>query len=194
MLSHAEAFHASGVDPHDRSQIEAQTGGIEAGTGSDNPGIRQAGELLYPIGNDIHRICNDDKDAIKARLHDFRNHFLHNFHSASGHVHADHARRIRGGNGKNNQVQVSAVGISPGGHPDIVPGIAHGVLQVQHFGHGLLFIPVNENEVVAEVLRDEIEGQRRADIACSDDAYFLPFDCHIFLLPYFVRRSLPDCL
>ena len=54
----------------------AEAGGIKNGTGADNLFGGEAGEFVSIIGQDIHRIGDDEENTIKARSHDLFNHAL----------------------------------------------------------------------------------------------------------------------
>lgn len=62
-----------------RGDFGAEASGVENGTGADNAILGEAGVFPDEIGEDVHRVGNDEKNAVKTRLHDFFDHGFDDF-------------------------------------------------------------------------------------------------------------------
>ena len=70
VLTNDERVDRARIDSYVFAEIEAQTSRIQHRTGTENAVVRQTGELLRGVGQDIDRVRYDQQDAFEIALGD----------------------------------------------------------------------------------------------------------------------------
>ena len=131
--------------------------------------MRDVRHLVEHVGEDVHRVGNDDIGGVRAVLGDLRGDVLDDVDVGLGKVHAGLAGLARNAGGDDDDVRTGGALVGAGVDGHRLRGQRRALTDVHGLAHSLLLIDVDDNDLVRRVLDRHHESDGGADVARSDD-------------------------
>ena len=184
MFSHAVTLDASGIHVHQLADQILQTGRINGSTGADDLILWQTGNLLYIVGQNIHRIGDHDKNTVEAALHNGRNNGLTDLGAHFQGIQSGLTGLGRCTGSDHDNVHVATIRVSTRGHLHIPAQIFNGILQIPHFTNGTFPVNIDHHDLIADTLGFQAESGSRSHQAAANNCHSFSGYFHVHFLPF----------
>lgn len=197
MLAHADGLDLLGVHAHNLREGTAQAGAVEQRAGAKDLRARQAEVAVKVLGHHVAGIGNADQDAVEAALAKRGHHAFQHLERAVEHLQARLAGATRTAGGQDHEVGVGTIGVLAHANDEVVAQAGSQILEVQGLRRGGLFIDVDEDDLVHQVLEHQAQGAVGTHAPRADDDSLTGPDLVVHGLPpmttFYVRAYLFCC-
>ena len=157
-----------GADVEALCQLRLETAGIQNGTGADDLILRQAGDLVEHISQNVHGVTDDDILGLGGNRHDALGHILDDVYIGLCQVQAGHAGLSGNTAGDNHNVGAHCILIVTGAdNRRRMEGSA--LVNIQCFAFRLLLVDIYQQDLRGNALNHQIVCNRCANAACTNN-------------------------
>ena len=155
-------------------QAGAEPGGVQNGAGADDPVGGQAGDLAEHVGQDVHRVADQDVDGVGSMADDVGGDALEDVDVGLGQIDAALAGLPGDAGGDDDHVGAFRVAVTAG--VDLgLGGEGGGLPDVHGLAQSLLGVDVDEDDLRGNAVDRQGVGDGGANASCADDGDFV---CH----------------
>ena len=169
VLAHADGLDLLGVNANDLGQGAAQAGRVKQGARAKNLATGQAHVAVEVLGHHVTGVRDADQDAVEAALAKRGHDAVQDLQGAVEHLQARLAGAARAASGENGKVGIGAIGVVAHANDEVVAQARGQILEVKGLRSGGLFVDVDKNDLVYQVLEHEAQRAVRAHATRADD-------------------------
>ena len=157
-----------GADMETSCQLRLKAAGIQNSTGADDLILRQAGDLVEHISQNVHRVTDDDILGLGGNRYDALGHFLNDVYIGLSQVQAGHAGLSSNTAGNDHDIGTSCIRIvTCTDNRRRMEGSS--LVNIQCFAFRLLLVDIYQQDLRGNALNHQIVCNRCANAACTNN-------------------------